>query len=855
MNTTAIRYAVLRDRRTWDEGVVTTALQKEADGVLTLASVPGLDKVNWISVPQPFDVEPSGLAIGSHRDLYIADATHNRLIQVGGACDTRMELPGLAGGEWFEKPSALLVVNESLFVADSGNSRLLVFRLPTLELRGVWEGSLQNPIGLAADSQGRVYVLDQGFKQVLRFSATGDTDDIYNAAIASQSVLVSPRFLAIDGQDTLYVSDDQLNSVLRFDSSGKSLDALPLANLAHPSRPRALAARGDRLYVADADTGLIWAFDCVAETYLGTLAAYRGPITALALDEKGKLYIKRGLDETIYQLPADGSFVAKGMLEAGPFDAGELSQWERVHVDVDTPAGTEADLYTYLSDDETAGPGTVADWKKARARDILILPLPSFDSRQASFKRFLWLRVVLRSDQIASPRLIQVEAQTTGESYLNYLPAVYRRDDISTHFLERWLALFRSQLSDWEQLLGEMPARFDPHTAPEDHLPWLAQWLAFEIPAGIDADESRALLQRVHKIYQRRSTPFSIREFVELYAGATPHIFEAFRERRLWQLEHTSRLGFDTVLAAALPDGMIVPGTTVLDPKLMGLKGDYYSGIHFDKLLLSQTNSKVDFFWGSGSPDLLVPPGDFSVRWTGQVRPRYSETYTFHTISDDGVRLWVDGRLIIDNWTDHAPTEDTGRIALVADRWYPIALEFYQKGGGATIKLSWSSRSQREEIVPQERLYSLVDETATTLPSDLQEAASSLIGQAVVGQSGPLAGSDFGAPLFNDTAHLFTVSLPAARLPGSAKRRKLKDVIEQEKPAHTDFHLCFVDAQMRVGFQARIGVDCIIAGPPPPMNLTGVVLGLDSYLGTEESDGQGGRVGKYSRIGQDTILG
>ena len=44
----------------------------------------------------------------------------------------------------------------------------------------------------------------------------------------------------------------------------------------------------------------------------------------------------------------------------------------------------------------------------------------------------------------------------------------------------------------------------------------------------------------------------------------------------------------------------------------------------------------------------------FSARWTGDI-VRYTETYTFITTSDDGVRLWVDGRRIIDNYTDHAP--------------------------------------------------------------------------------------------------------------------------------------------------------------------------------------------------------
>jgi hypothetical protein len=96
---------------------------------------------------------------------------------------------------------------------------------------------------------------------------------------------------------------------------------------------------------------------------------------------------------------------------------------------------------------------------------------------------------------------------------------------------------------------------------------------------------------------------------------------------------------------------------------------------------------------------------DFSVRWTGEIVPRYSETYTFRTVSNDGVRLWVNGRLIVDNWTDHSATEDKGEISLRAGERYDFRMEYYQGGGGAEVKLFWSSPSQRREIVPSSRLH------------------------------------------------------------------------------------------------------------------------------------------------------
>lgn len=102
----------------------------------------------------------------------------------------------------------------------------------------------------------------------------------------------------------------------------------------------------------------------------------------------------------------------------------------------------------------------------------------------------------------------------------------------------------------------------------------------------------------------------------------------------------------------------------------------------------------------------LIATGPFSVRWTGRLEPRHSEEYTLHTFSNDGVRLWVDGRLLVDNWTDHAGTEDRGKIALAAGKAHELKLEYYQNAGGAAARLEWSSASQPREVIPPDRLRS-----------------------------------------------------------------------------------------------------------------------------------------------------
>jgi regulation of enolase protein 1 (concanavalin A-like superfamily) len=136
-----------------------------------------------------------------------------------------------------------------------------------------------------------------------------------------------------------------------------------------------------------------------------------------------------------------------------------------------------------------------------------------------------------------------------------------------------------------------------------------------------------------------------------------------------------------------------------------GLTGEYYDNIDLTNLTLTRTDATVDFDWGSGSPDPSIGADTFSVRWSGQVQPLYSETYTFYTNSDDGIRLWVNAQQVIDNWTDHGPTEDSGTIGLTAGTKYDILMEFYENGGGAVAQLSWSSASQAKQIIPQLQLY------------------------------------------------------------------------------------------------------------------------------------------------------
>jgi len=140
-----------------------------------------------------------------------------------------------------------------------------------------------------------------------------------------------------------------------------------------------------------------------------------------------------------------------------------------------------------------------------------------------------------------------------------------------------------------------------------------------------------------------------------------------------------------------------------------GLTGQYFNdpgtGAHFVTLVLSRVDPTVNFTW-TGSPAAGVGADNFSTRWTGRVEAPVTGSYRFSTVSDDGIRLTVNGVSVINNWTDHAPATNTSAaISLTAGVRYTIMLEFYEKGGGATAKLQWTYPGQAIQVIPQSRLF------------------------------------------------------------------------------------------------------------------------------------------------------
>jgi hypothetical protein len=147
-----------------------------------------------------------------------------------------------------------------------------------------------------------------------------------------------------------------------------------------------------------------------------------------------------------------------------------------------------------------------------------------------------------------------------------------------------------------------------------------------------------------------------------------------------------------------------------------GLLGLYYSN-HLSTAPFvgtpawSNVDQQIAFTWLAGAPDAgfnipsLVNTDHFTVRWVGQLQGEWNQAYTLYTTNDDGLRLWVNGQLVIDSWLGQGGTvEHIGTLPLTTNR-QDILVEYFENTGNADVALSWESPSQVKQVIPMSQLY------------------------------------------------------------------------------------------------------------------------------------------------------
>ena len=185
--------------------------------------------------------------------------------------------------------------------------------------------------------------------------------------------------------------------------------------------------------------------------------------------------------------------------------------------------------------------------------------------------------------------------------------------------------------------------------------------------------------------------------------------------------------------------------------------------------VLARVDPAVNFVWSGTSPGTGVNTTNFSTIWSAWIQPQYSETYTFYTDTDDGVRLYINNAAVTNYFVSQSATELSGMVSLVAGQYYPITMQYFQGTGAALAQLSWSSASQPREIVPPSALFPAlptINWTNTMAGSSPWSTSSNWSGNVA-----PTSGTDAAMQfLGNQTATAGTLTADSGTAAFSLKR-------------------------------------------------------------------------------------
>jgi beta-glucosidase len=178
--------------------------------------------------------------------------------------------------------------------------------------------------------------------------------------------------------------------------------------------------------------------------------------------------------------------------------------------------------------------------------------------------------------------------------------------------------------------------------------------------------------------------------------GGSAHVTATRKVSLVDALRETlgSKVRVDFAPGEITPDGLESIPASVLTPPPgqpgQGLLGEYFVGKErAGTPKLVRVDPTVDFHWELAAPAPDLPEDGFSVLWTGRLTPPQSGLYALGLRSDDGSRLYLDGKLVVDDWGDHPPTLKTTQMELVGGKAYDVRLEYFEGIIGASVELLW----------------------------------------------------------------------------------------------------------------------------------------------------------------------
>lgn len=572
--------------------------------------------------------DPSGIAVASDGTIYVAD-TNNHRIQRFSADGLFMSALGNwgTGDGQFRYPNDVAVTPDGkVYVADSGNHRIQCFSM-TGTFLNIWGVRVENPVDLAVAPNGTVYVADTAINRIQYYSADGEFLGQWGTTGNNNGQLNIPAGVAVASDDSVYVADWGNHRIQQFSATGTFLNSWGIRGSSNGKfrLPNNVSVAPDgTVYVVDSDNHRIQRFSATG-IFLNAWGVYGGGEGQFNHPSD----VAIASDGTVY-VADTGNHRVQRFNATGTF----LGSWG--------VPGTYEGRFEEPSGVSVAPDGTIFVADTWNHRIQRFSPTGTFLNT--------WGTHGSRNGQFRLPEDVVVASDGT----------VYVADS-GNHRIQRFSSsgIF---LSTWGSL-GSDDGQF--------------------------------------------SSPFS----VAVATDGTVYVADAGNGNH--RIQHFSATGnflgtwggqgsgdgqFNNPFGVAVaPDGTVyVADTNNHRIQVFGTdypnawRGEFFANDWLAGPVLHVENVPDLFLnrsW-SGQPAATIPANHFTSRWMRYVNFPTAGRYRFTIRADDGVRFWVDDRLVVESWQPQSPTREV-TVELSAG-YHKLLIEHWDRDGGATLALEWA---------------------------------------------------------------------------------------------------------------------------------------------------------------------
>lgn len=409
----------------------------------------------------------------------------------------------------------------NLVVADPGHGRLVVYSWPELRVVEIVRVPEGEPRALAFDSAGRAYVADPANGRVWRYDVLWRVDPEYGGVgPGDEPSLAEPLHVAVDADGRVFVVDRGTQRVLLLDESG------------HP--PAEAPAVAPELRGASFPPPLEISEDgTLTHVQRDRPRCPRLVLRGVRVDRRGRL---DGTDLPLVArrqrivLPRSGSY------RSVPLD-GEASEfpWHRVVLETEVPESTRLVVSTF-TDENPLEQERLEERAEEWSRPLVITAgdVPEI-LVQSPPGRYLWIRIDFLGDGEHTPSLRRIDVHGPRRSSLRWLPPPFHEVEESADFLDRFLSYFDTVYAETEETLQGFTRMLDPWAVPPgEFLEWLGSWFDWRFLAEWPEPTRREMIAHSVRFFRERGTVKGLRRLLRWHTGVPepfPHVIEHFRLR------------------------------------------------------------------------------------------------------------------------------------------------------------------------------------------------------------------------------------------------------------------------------------------------------------------------------------